>query len=177
MKKYKQGMDSGGNQADKDPNPEISRRRLLGYIVGGGALAAGIYYGIPELVKRDPQRMEQFLNNIMRQNNDPEVVENIHERVARYEKELEELVEDATPVRTFAELNSVRRNLRGNYKLVNDIVCPNGHNWEPIGSLEKPFTGTFNGQGYTIHDLRAEWPKRDYVGMFGSICGEVCKIS
>ncbi len=79
------------------------------------------------------------------------------------------MVEYATPISTFEGLDKVRRNLGGNYKLACDIHCPQGHNWEPIGDYKNPFAGTFNGQGFTVYDLRAEWPERDYVGMFGVV--------
>ena len=151
---------------------EMSRRRILSYLVGAVALAAGVYYGLPALLERSPgaaRSMEQFFNNIMRRNNDPDAVENIQERIDRLTRELEDRVESAVPIGTFEQLNAVRRNLSGNYKLVSDIHCPAGHNWEPIGTAEKPFLGIFNGQGHTVYDLRAEWPERDYVGMFGIV--------
>ena len=44
-------------------------------------------------------------------------------------------------------------------------------NWTPIGTSEKPFTGTFNGQGYTIKNLalvEAEAKEgKAYIGFFG----------
>ena len=44
-------------------------------------------------------------------------------------------------------------------------------NWEPIGTSEKPFTGTFDGNGYTIKNLalvEAEAKEgKAYIGFFG----------
>ena len=41
-------------------------------------------------------------------------------------------------------------------------------NWEPIGTSEKPFTGTFDGKGYTISNLQLVSEESDfYVGFFG----------
>ena len=160
------------NEYEERHDGELSRRRLFGYLIGGGALAAGVYYGLPVLLERSPnaaRRMEKWCNEVMRQNNDLDAVENIQERIVRLKRELEERVEDAKPIKTFEEFDKIRENLEGNYKLVNDIHCHKGHNWEPIGSYEKPFIGTFNGQGHTVYDLRAEWPERDYVGMFGVV--------
>ncbi len=166
-RKYRQGMESGDADTNqRDTNPNISRRDWLKLGVVGGVLVAGALAG-RKYIEYNPQAIEKWCNEIMRRNKDPDAVENIHERIIRYEKELEELVEDAQPIGTFEGLNKLRENLRGNYKLVNDIYCPSGHNWEPIGNLENHFTGTFNGQSYTIHGLRAEWPERDCVGMFG----------
>ena len=41
-------------------------------------------------------------------------------------------------------------------------------NWTPIGSAEKPFTGTFDGKGFTISNLQLVSEASDfYVGFFG----------
>ena len=42
-----------------------------------------------------------------------------------------------------------------NAKLTEDIVCENADgtpatDWTPIGTEDKPYTGTFDGQGHTI---------------------------
>ncbi len=167
MKKYKQGMESKEQPNDR----EMTRRELLKLgLVGGLVLAAG--YGATKLISVNPEilkRIEQSCNEALRGIKSPYAVENIHERIARHEKELEERLKDARPISSFDQLNAMRRNLRGDYKLVNDIPCHKGHNWEPIGSLEKGFTGAFYGGGYTIHNMNAIWPERDYVGMFGWI--------
>ena len=41
--------------------------------------------------------------------------------------------------------------------------------WEPIGARWSPYTGTFDGQGYTISGLYFNNPTSSYVGLFGSI--------
>ena len=41
--------------------------------------------------------------------------------------------------------------------------------WEPIGSDYKAYSGTFDGQGYTISGLYFNNPKASHVGLFGSI--------
>mgnify|MGYP004682630753 CR=1 FL=1 len=48
--------------------------------------------------------------------------------------------------------------------------------WEPIGTHRSPYTGTFDGQGYTISGLYFNNPTSSYVGLFGSI-GANGKIS
>ena len=48
--------------------------------------------------------------------------------------------------------------------------------WEPIGTRWSPYTGTFDGQGYTISGLYFNNPHSSYVGLFGSI-GANGKIS
>ena len=37
----------------------------------------------------------------------------------------------------------------------------------PIGNSTTPYTGTFNGQGYTINNLYINLPSASYVGLFG----------
>ena len=48
--------------------------------------------------------------------------------------------------------------------------------WKPIGDRWSPYTGTFDGQGYTISGLYFNNPTSSYVGLFGSI-GANGKIS
>ena len=48
--------------------------------------------------------------------------------------------------------------------------------WEPIGTRWSPYTGTFDGQGYTISGLCFNNPHSSYVGLFGCI-GANGKIS
>ena len=48
--------------------------------------------------------------------------------------------------------------------------------WKPIGTHWSPYTGTFDGQGYTISGLYFNNPTSSYVGLFGSI-GANGKIS
>ena len=60
--------------------------------------------------------------------------------------------DDYYRITTAEQLNEIRNNLGGKY-----ILCANinlsGQNWEPIGTLENPFTGTFDGNGYTISNV------------------------
>ena len=48
--------------------------------------------------------------------------------------------------------------------------------WEPIGDRWSSYTGTFDGQGYTISGLYFNNPTSSYVGLFGNI-GANGKIS
>jgi hypothetical protein len=71
---------------------------------------------------------------------------------------------------TWYDLDAVRDNRCGHHTLMNDLdsstpgydelagpMANGGSGWEPIGftdiELEYPFKGTFDGQGYEIHDL------------------------
>ena len=48
--------------------------------------------------------------------------------------------------------------------------------WEPIGTVQTPYTGTFDGNGKTITGLTID-SSSQYVGMFGYLNGEVTKLN
>lgn len=97
-------------------------------------------------------------------------------------------------ISTKEQLNNIRNNLSGSYKLVADIEFTDadfaeggafyndGKGFDPIGSYLKildgnnsemsanPFTGTLNGNGHVIKGLKINIPSEDgysYVGLFG----------
>jgi len=83
---------------------------------------------------------------------------------------------------TWYDLDGVRDNLDGNYTLMNDLnlttagytelagpAANEGKGWQPIGSWDAEFTGTFDGQGYEIRDLFINRPGEDDVGLFGDV--------
>ncbi len=78
-------------------------------------------------------------------------------------------------ISTCAELNEVRNDLISSYELLNNIDCSetstwnSGAGWQPIGNSMMPFTGNFNGQGYSITGLTINLPYSDEVGLFGQI--------
>lgn len=41
--------------------------------------------------------------------------------------------------------------------------------WTPIGSEEKPYSGTFDGNGHVIRGLYIERESEEYVGLFGAL--------
>lgn len=53
--------------------------------------------------------------------------------------------------------------LFGNYMLANDITMSG--EWQPIGTSKNPFTGTFDGNGYTIYDLTAAPEANGFFGV------------
>ncbi len=65
--------------------------------------------------------------------------------------------------------------LDGDYVLSQDIDASDTVNWndgagfDPIGSKESPFIGSFNGQGHTISDLIIYRPGEDIIGLFGYV--------
>ncbi len=60
----------------------------------------------------------------------------------------------------------------GNYQavLTADIDL-GGEEWTPIGTLNNPFKGSFDGQGYTVKNLSILSPTSDNLGLFGYVNG------
>lgn len=87
-------------------------------------------------------------------------------------------------IREWYDLHAVRNDLSGSYILTNDLdsatagymelaseTANGGRGWEPIGTPDDGFIGTFDGQGYDIRDLFINRPDEDYVGLFAHISG------
>ena len=66
-----------------------------------------------------------------------------------------------------SKVPDVRKYLTYNYLLQVDIDLKN-HKFTPIGTKEHPFTGTFDGNGHIIRNLKID-SKSDYVGLFGYV--------
>ena len=76
--------------------------------------------------------------------------------VAPVIEEAEEIVEedvDAILVETCADLEAIAEDLTANYKLDSDIDCDGYDNFKSIGNWRHGFSGTLDGQGYTINNL------------------------
>jgi hypothetical protein len=69
------------------------------------------------------------------------------------------------PITTAQELNNIRNNLSGNYRLMNDIDLESNE-WIPIGTPTEPFIGRLDGKNFSISNLRISTPQV-YVGLFG----------
>lgn len=63
--------------------------------------------------------------------------------------------EKVIPIYTVKELAAIRDNLSGNYCLMNDLDMSAVDEWKPIGTVEYPFTGTFDGGGFEITGFHA----------------------
>jgi surface protein len=96
------------------------------------------------------------------------------------------LMQAQVPIYTWQDLHEVRNNLSGHYRLMNDLGpsdpgyqsyagdnANGGLGWEPIGTLSNRFSGTFDGQGYTLVGIRMNRPNSDYIGLFGVVSGGV----
>jgi hypothetical protein len=88
----------------------------------------------------------------------------------------------ALEIHDWYDLDACRDNLGGNYLLMNDLdsttagyvelageTANGGRGWEPIGTSDAGFTGSFNGQGHEIRDLFINRPDQDYVGLFAHV--------
>jgi len=90
--------------------------------------------------------------------------------------------EETIEILDWYDLDAVRDSLDASYLLMNDLdsssagytelaseIANGGRGWEPIGTSDYGFTGSFNGQGYEIRDLFIDRPGQSYVGLFGHI--------
>lgn len=80
----------------------------------------------------------------------------------------EAIAEGYTVIDSVEDLKSIKSDLDGKYILMSDIDL-SGEDWNPIGDLSNPFTGEFNGNGYTISSLYLNNNTKDYYGLFGKI--------
>lgn len=79
---------------------------------------------------------------------------------------------DPWQISTADQLNEIRHFAGDNFELVNDINLQSyqvGLGWEPIGDSIVPFSGTFNGNGFTISNLRITRHGFENVGLFGVV--------
>jgi hypothetical protein len=85
-------------------------------------------------------------------------------------------------IRTWYDLDAIRDNLGGSYILMNNLdsttpgyaelaspTANQGKGWQPIGTFDAQFNGTFNGQGHTISDLFINRPDQMHVGLFSVV--------
>ncbi len=77
--------------------------------------------------------------------------------------------DDPYIITTANELSGMVDDLNAYYKLGKDIDLSGIPNWKPVGYLDSPFTGGFDGAGYTITGLKINRPGELYVGFFGLI--------
>ena len=85
-------------------------------------------------------------------------------------------------VATAAQLDKVRDYLDKHFIQMADInlgVAPwnTGAGWVPIGTSETPFTGSYDGNGKTINNLKIDRPDQDDIGLFGKNSGTISNVS
>lgn len=76
-----------------------------------------------------------------------------------------------TGLYTALDVYNIRNNLSGCFIQMNDIDLSSYLNWTPIGKgvSGSKFTGTFDGQRFTISKLTSYKFSSDYVGLFGAM--------
>ena len=70
------------------------------------------------------------------------------------------------------ELSFINFDLASSYQLTNNLDCSES-NLEPIGNNNNPFTGTFNGNGYTISNIDMTNDGYLGTGLFGETNGAI----
>ena len=91
-------------------------------------------------------------------------------------------VQAQTEIRSWDDLHDIRDNLAGSYILMNDIdeespgyeTYNSNEGWLPIGTTDTPFSGTFDGDGYTISGLSI-YRTTAYNGLFGDVLDATIK--
>ena len=89
---------------------------------------------------------------------------------------------DHSEIRDWHDLYAIGGNLGGHHLLMNDLdfstagygelacnTANQGKGWQPIGTSDDPFTGTFDGQGYRISDMFINRPDQSTVGLFAAV--------
>lgn len=77
-----------------------------------------------------------------------------------------------------ADLEAVANEMDASYIVANDIVLSG--NWTPLGESDityEHFTGTFDGNGYTISNLGMDYENGNYVGLFAINEGTIKNLS
>ena len=82
-----------------------------------------------------------------------------------------------TYIYTPSQLAEVANDLSGNYRLMNNIdmttYCLLNSGMSPIGNSANPFTGIFDGNGYTISGVTIDLLESFEVGLFGVSTGTI----
>lgn len=75
-----------------------------------------------------------------------------------------------TDISTCEQLQAMNHNLYGNYFLIDDIECA-GFSFTPVGTTNAPFSGTLEGNGYSIRDIVMNDFSATHGGLFGVVQG------
>jgi GH24 family phage-related lysozyme (muramidase) len=78
---------------------------------------------------------------------------------------------NSTVINSIADLENINNNLSGHYVLGANINA-SGFSFIPIGTSSAPFTGTLDGNGYTISNITINGGS-DYTGLFGDNAGTI----
>lgn len=81
-------------------------------------------------------------------------------------------IENPYLIKTIEHLESIKNNLSASYKLASDIDLGDKL-WEPIGTVNEPFTGNFDGDGHVISNLYMIQGSMQGIGLFGNAKGSI----
>ena len=76
-------------------------------------------------------------------------------------------ITNAAALAGLAKLVNEGNNFSGKTIMLGNDINLNSKEWTPIGTDDNPFSGTFDGSGYTLCALTINRPNDDYVGLFG----------
>ncbi|MFV1883882.1 MAG: GLUG motif-containing protein [Balneola sp.] len=82
---------------------------------------------------------------------------------------------DPYQITTLKQFQAIRYFLSHHFVLMNNIDASATSGWNggsgfaPIGDLNAPFLGEFDGQGYSVSNLTIDRPSSNYTGVFGCI--------
>lgn len=89
---------------------------------------------------------------------------------------------DPYQISTVTQLQAISSNLDSHFILVNDIDASDTKNWNSgagfvqIGTVNFRFSGSFNGQDFTIDSLYINRNTDRRVGLFGALSGSVTRV-
>lgn len=89
--------------------------------------------------------------------------------------EAEAIAQGYIVLKTADDLNNIRNNMSEKYILMGDIDLSVYANWDPIGEYANQFTGTIDGNGYVIKNLKIDKSSQSNVGFIGYANGATIK--
>ena len=78
-------------------------------------------------------------------------------------------------ITTVADLVNIKNNPARNYILKNDLDLSSIADWTPVGTNAVPFTGGFDGAGFTISNMKINQSGSSSLGLFGVTTNAIIK--
>ena len=78
-------------------------------------------------------------------------------------------------IATVEDLQNINYRRQAHYRLISNISLK-GVSWTPIGTESNPFSGSFDGNGFTIDGLTVSASNTGYVGLFGYSTGNINNV-
>ncbi|NCB52118.1 MAG: hypothetical protein EOM54_09595 [Clostridia bacterium] len=72
-------------------------------------------------------------------------------------------------------VNNIADYSEDKYFKLTGVIDLTGSRWTPIGTGDRPFSGTFDGNGFTVSGLSVESDEYQYAGLFGYASGAAFK--